>query len=419
MVVKTIVGTQFGDEGKGKITDFFAGKADLVVRYHGGNNAGHTVVVGEKVYKFHLLPSGLVQGKKCCIAAGVVLDPRVLKEELERLDRKKIELTIDPRVQIIMPWHNLLDGAMEKMLGQKKIGTTGRGIGPCYEDRAARLGIRFMDLVDGERLKKKISEIYPVKKKIIENVYGEKVDFSEEQVFEEYAALGKEFKPFLEDVSVEVSKAIKEGKEVLFEGAQGFFLDNDFGTYPYVTSSHPMTGGVFTGVGIAPFKESEAIGIAKAYTTRVGSGPFVTELDDELGEQIRKNGNEFGTTTGRPRRVGWLDLVLLRTSTRVNGLTNIVLTKIDVLSGIDELKVCVAYECDGKELKEFPFDLEKLERCKPVYKTFKGFEMSQDAKTLEELPAEVIEYADFVEKELGVKVGIISVGPKRSQTILR
>ena len=418
MPVTIIVGAQFGDEGKGKITDFLAEKADLVVRYHGGNNAGHTVVVGEKVYKFHLLPSGLIQGTKCCIGAGVVLDPKVLLKEMEQLGQSKIKLAIDHRTQIIMPWHNLQDLAREKARG-KKIGTTGRGIGPCYEDRAARSGIRFCELVEPERLRKRIAKVFPTKKRILEEIYSVKVDFTEEQVFKEYSELAEKLKPFLEDVSLEVSTAIKDGKNVVFEGAQGMFLDNDFGTYPFVTSSHPLTGGIFTGVGIGLLNNIEAIGIVKAYTTRVGEGPFLTELTGELGETIRKNGNEFGTTTGRPRRVGWLDLVLLKTSIRMNGLTQIALTKADVLNGLPKLKVCVAYECDGKKLEEFPADWTLIEKCKPVYKEFDGFEIDHEEKDFDKLSNEAREYIKFVEKELGVPITFVSLGPKRSQTILR
>ena len=413
-----IVGTQFGDEGKGKLTDFLAEKADLVVRYHGGNNAGHTVVVGEKIYKFHLLPSGLIRGKKCCIGAGVALDPRVLIEELKQLGQLKIKLAIDHRTQIIMPWHNLQDGAREQVRG-KKIGTTGRGIGPCYEDRAARSGIRFCEFVDPERLRKRIAEVFPTKKRILEEIYSTKVEFSEEDVFKEYSVLVKQLKKFLCDVSLEVSTALKENKNVLFEGAQGMFLDNDFGTYPFVTSSHPMTGGIFTGVGIGLLNDIEAIGIVKAYTTRVGEGPFLTELTGELGETIRKNGQEFGTTTGRPRRVGWLDLVLLKTSIRMNGLTEIALTKADVLNGIPKLKVCVAYECNGKKLEEFPADWTLIEKCKPVYKEFDGFEINHEEKDFNKLSSKARKYIGFIEKELGVPIKFVSLGPKRSQTILR
>ncbi len=418
MPATIIVGTQFGDEGKGKITDFLAEKADLVVRYHGGNNAGHTVVVGEKTYKFHLLPSGLIQGKRCCIGAGVALDPRVLIEEMKQFGQSKIELAIDHRTQIIMPWHNLQDGAREQARG-RKIGTTGRGIGPCYEDRAGRNGIRFCELVEPERLRKRIAEVFPTKKRILEEIYSVNVDFSEEQVFNEYSGLGEKLKQFLGDVSLEVSTALKEGKNVLFEGAQGLFLDNDFGTYPFVTSSHPMAGGIFTGVGIGLLNDIEAIGIVKAYTTRVGEGPFLTELKGELGETIRKNGNEFGTTTGRPRRIGWLDLVLLRTSIRINGLTGIALTKADVLSGIPKLKVCVAYECGGKKLEEFPADWGVLKKCKPVYREFDGFEIDHEEKDFSKLSSEAREYIGFIEKELGVPIKFVSLGPKRSQTILR
>jgi len=420
MPATIIVGTQFGDEGKGKVTDFYADKADLVIRYQGGNNAGHTVVVGDKTYKFHLLPSGLLQGKKCCIGAGVVVDPRVLAKEIEQISVEfEVKLAIDPRSQVIMPWHNLLDGAREAAKGDRKIGTTGRGIGPCYEDRASRTGIRFAELVDRKRLGQRVKELFPLKKKILEEVYGAKLDFTEESVLEEYGALGETLAQYLEDVSLEAGKALKEGKLVLFEGAQGTFLDNDFGTYPFVTSSHPIAGGLFTGAGIGLFKDFEVTGIVKAYTTRVGSGPFPTELENELGEKIRQAGQEFGTTTGRPRRVGWLDLVILRTAARLNGLTSIALTKLDVLNGIDKLLVCTEYECNGKKLEEFPIGVEELEKCRPVYSEFEGFEIPAGVKEFGKLPEAAQKYVQFIEKQLGVPIKIVSTGPKRSETILR
>ncbi len=417
MTSTVVVGAQFGDEGKGKITDFEAEKADLVVRYQGGNNAGHTVVVDGKTFKFHLLPSGAVQGKRCLIGAGVVLDPRVLKEEIEKIG--EIELGIDPRVQIIMPWHNSLDGASEARKGDKKIGTTGRGIGPAYADRASRCGIRFSDLIDEEKLKKRISEEFPIKKDILEKVYGITVDFSEESVFKEYSVLGQEFKSMLSDVSLEASKALNDGKNVLFEGAQGTFLDNDFGTYPFVTSSHPIAGGVFTGVGLGIRKLDKIIGLVKAYTTRVGEGPFPSELDGELANQIREAGGEYGTTTGRPRRVGWLDLCILRTAVRLNGLTDIAFTKLDVLSGLDKILICTDYEIDGEKFNEFPHALENFAKAKPVYKEMSGFKISGKEKSFEELDEKAREYVEFVEKELGVKLSFVSIGPGRKETIQR
>ena len=420
MVSTIVIGGQWGDEGKGKVVDLLAKDADLVARFNGGNNAGHTVVVDGKTYKFHLMPSGAVQGKKCFIGAGIALDPKVLKKEIEQLsENKELSLAIDPRTQIIMPWHNALDNAKEASKGDGKIGTTGRGIGPCYADRASRTGIRFCDLVDSERLKKKIDKEFEAKEKILKNVYNSEMPASKEEIFAEYNALGKEFAKYYSDVSKEVSTALEAGKNVLFEGAQGTFLDNDFGTYPYVTSSHPTAGAIFTGLGIGIRPIERIIGIVKAYTTRVGEGPFVTELEGELGDSIREKGQEFGTTTGRPRRVGWLDLVLLRTSIRMNGFTEIALTKLDVLTGLEKIMVCTEYECKGKKLQEFPADLDKLSECKPVYKEMSGFEMDSSATSMDQLPKEAQEYVAFIEKELDIKAKIVSVGPGRKETIVR
>ncbi|MCX6799050.1 MAG: adenylosuccinate synthase [Candidatus Diapherotrites archaeon] len=415
-----VVGAQFGDEGKGKIVDLLAEKADFVVRYNGGNNAGHTVVVKGKKYKFHLLPSGAIQGKTCCIGAGVALDPRVLKEELLQLGGKKILLMIDPRVQVIMPWHNFLDAVAEDVKGKEKIGTTGRGIGPCYADRADRSGIRFCEIVEEKRLRERVEAVFPLKEKILHAVYNSATDsLDKEKIIAEYSALGKEFAGFLQDVSAVASEALEKKNLVLFEGAQGTFLDNDFGTYPFVTSSHPIAGSIFTGVGLGLRKIERVIGVAKAYATRVGGGPFVTELHGALADKIREKGAEFGTTTGRPRRVGWLDLPMLRTAHRLNGFTEIALTKIDVLAGLDEVKVCIAYQNNGEKVKELPADMRCLGDCTPVYKKFGGFEISGKEKSFAQLPKEAKDYIAFIEKELGVPVGIVSVGAEREETIIR
>jgi len=413
-----VVGSQFGDEGKGKLVDILAEKADLVVRFNGGNNAGHTVVVQGKKYKFHLMPSGVIQGKKCCVAAGVALDPRVLKQELERLDTKP-DILIDPRTQIIMPWHNALDGAKEAAKGKAKIGTTGRGIGPCYAERASRTGIRFAQMVDEKRLREKVDALFPVREKELKEIYGQEIGQAKEEILKEYSGLGSEFKKYLGDVSMEVSKALDKGKNVLFEGAQGMFLDNDFGTYPYVTSSHPTAGAIFTcvGMGIRPIER--IVGIVKAYTTRVGSGPFATELEGELGNHIREVGAEFGTTTGRPRRVGWLDLVLVRTASRMNGFTEIALTKLDVLNGLDQILVCTSYELEGKNIKEMPADTDLWGKCKPIYKKMPGFELKGNEKSFEDLPEKAREYVKFIETELSVPVKVVSIGPGRKETIFR
>jgi len=413
-----VIGAQYGDEGKGKVVDLLAGKADLVVRFGGGNNAGHTVVVAGKKYKFHLMPSGAIQGKKCLIAAGVALDPRVLKKELEEL-KQEVDLEIDHRVQIIMPWHNALDGAKEEAKGKGKIGTTGRGIGPCYAERASRTGIRFCELVEGERFKQKVEALFPAREKLLKNVYGSEIGQEKDELLAEYKELGKEFSKYLGDVSSGVSNALDQGKNVLFEGAQGTFLDNDFGTYPYVTSSHPIAGAIFTGVGLGIRPIERIIGIVKAYTTRVGEGPFVTELKGDLGNRIREKGQEFGTTTGRPRRVGWLDLVLLRTAIRLNGFTEIALTKLDVLTGLEKLKVCTEYQCGEKRLRELPADLTKVAECSPVFEELPGFEVESSTTEYTALPETAKSYVAFVEKELKVPIKIVSVGPGREETLFK
>lgn len=418
MTGTVIVGSQFGDEGKGRVVDFFAANSDLVVRFQGGNNAGHTVIVGEKVFKLHLLPSGVVQGKKSLIGAGVVIDPKVLLREIEEISKTVGEpkLVIDPRTHVIMPYHIMLDEASE---GQKKnkIGTTKRGIGPCYAERSYRSGIRIEDLVDGGRLREKLEEIFPLRKKILENVYDYKVELELEEMVKEYAEIGAQLKPFVGDVSSLVSNALEDGKKVLFEGAQGCFLDNDFGTYPFVTSSHPLAGAVFDGVGIGKDAVNKAIGIVKAYCTRVGAGILVAEVDGELAEKLREKGKEFGTTTGRPRRIGWLDLVMLRTAKRLNGLDEVIVTKLDVLSGLKKIKVCTHYELNGKKLKQSPALTSDLEKCTPVFQEFKGFEIDSDAKEYSELPKEARTYLDFIEKELKLKISYVCVGPERKQII--
>ena len=416
----TVIGAQFGDEGKGKVVDLLAGKADFVVRFNGGNNAGHTVVVKGEKFKFHLMPSGAIQSKKCCIAAGVALDPAVLLEEMQELEGKcKYSLLIDPRTQIIMPWHKMLDATSEQAKGKEKIGTTGRGIGPCYADRADRTGIRFCELVDEKRLQERLDAVFPVKEKTLHAVYNSEMQLSKEQIFAEYNAFGQKLRQHLADVSVAVTDALKQKKTVLFEGAQGTFLDIDFGTYPFVTSSHPTAGAIFTGVGLALQPIQRVIGVAKAYTTRVGSGPFVTELLDALGDKIREVGAEFGTTTGRPRRVGWLDLVLLKTAQRLNGFTEIALTKLDVLSGLQEINVCVAYKCDGKSMQQCPTDLQQIGQCKPVFKKFKGFTIKGTERKFQQLPLAARQYVQFIEKELAVPIKIVSIGAGRDETIFR
>ncbi len=414
-----IVGAQFGDEGKGKVTDFHSAKADIVARYQGGNNAGHTVVAEGKTFKFHLLPSGVVNGKRILIGAGVVLDPRVLKEEIAELAGRKIDIGIDPRTHIIMPWHNLLDEGREGSRTGTKIGTTRRGIGPCYADKAERTGIRFEELVDEKKLRQRIGEVFPVKKAILEKVYGVNVPFNEGQVFLEYSALGKEFREMLSDVSLEACGALEQKQEVVFEGAQGTFLDNDFGTYPFVTSSHPISGGVSVGVGVPFTKINRIIGIVKAYTTRVGFGPFPTELTDSVGGHLTEKGLEFGTTTGRQRRVGWLDLPMLRTSMRLNGFTELAITKLDVLSGLEKVKVAKSYNVGEKEIRFFPYSNKGLEKAVPNYAEFDGFEITGKERKFSQFASGARRYLEFIEKEIGAPIRLVSVGPGREETVVK
>lgn len=417
MPASIVVGCQWGDEGKGKIVDFLSKDFDLVVRYQGGNNAGHTVVVDEKQYKFHLLPSGAARGKKIFIAAGLVVNPKVLLEEISKLGSEP-ELTIDPRAQIIMPYHLLLDSALEKFKGSKFVGTTGRGIGPCYEDKAARLGIRFEDILEKKTLEERLSFVYRLKKEILEKVFSTRLEQSLGQMLEEYYGYGKRLKKYAGDVSCKVEKALSENKKILFEGAQGTFLDIGFGTYPYVTSSHPIVSGCGIGVGMNVKKIGEVVGISKAYCTRVGEGPFPTELSGKLADKLREKGAEYGTTTGRPRRIGWLDLCMLRTANRLNGLTSLAITKADVLSNLEEIKICNSYKCNGEMLKEMPCGLEEIKKCKPVYETFPGFELTGKEKTFSELPKELQTYLQFIEEQSGVPIKYVSIGPQRDKTIV-
>jgi len=424
-----IVGAQWGDEGKGKIIDALVPKFDLVVRYQGGNNAGHTVVVGTEKFKMHLLPSGVVRKKRNLIGAGVVVDPRVLKQEIDSLAQKGVRidekiLGIDFRAHVIFPWHNALDAARD---AKKGIGTTGRGIGPAYEDRAARSGTRFEEFVDAKVLEKRVKEGWEAKAKAVKMLEGPAIPAAEETI-KEYAALSHFLAPFACDASLEINNALEKGRRVLFEGAQGTFLDNDFGTYPYVTSSHPIAGGACTGAGVGPKSITSVEGVAKAYTTRVGSGPFPTELSDGIGSAIREKGAEYGTTTGRPRRVGWLDIPMLRYADYLNGFTGIHLTKLDVLGGLDVLKICTQYEINGKRTNYFPVKADEITGAKPVYVQLQGFpglppvEWRKIAKEGEKkgfaaLPNEAKVYVEKVGQLVGVPILSVSVGPERSEII--
>ncbi len=423
MATVALVGTQWGDEGKGKVIDILAAGADMVVRAQGGNNAGHTVVSGGETYKLRLVPSGILYPNcDCIIAGGVVIDPKALLAELADVTKKGVKidrLHIDERAHVILPYHLMLDALSEKDRGGKDIGTTGRGIGPCYTDRAERSGIRMYDFIHPDIFKAKLFDRVAVKNKIITSVYGGEA-LDAQAIFDEYKAYAEQLKQYVCDTSVLVYEAIKVGKSVLLEGAQGTLLDLSYGTYPYVTSSHPISGGFCIGAGIGPTAIDECIGIAKAYTTRVGKGPFPTELDDEIGETIRRVGAEFGTVTGRPRRCGWLDCVILRYAVRVNGLTSIALNKLDTLSGLKELKVCVAYKTSKKLTEHFPADIDELADCKPVYETLAGFDKDiSGIKKYEDLPENAKKYIEYIEKQIGCRISMIGVGPDRNQCIYR
>lgn len=422
MATVALVGAQWGDEGKGKIIDILSAKADMVVRAQGGNNAGHTVVNGGVTYKLRLVPSGILYPDcDCVIAGGVVVDPKALLEEIEELKKVGVSvnrLYIDERAHVVMPYHILLDKLKESARGKNDIGTTGRGIGPCYTDRAERSGIRMYDLVHPEKFARLLETRLEEKNKILA-LYGEKpLDYK--AILREYGEYAALLEKHVVDTSVLVYDAVKAAKSVLLEGAQGTLLDVGFGTYPFVTSSHPISGGFCVGTGIGPTSIDECIGIAKAYTTRVGKGPFPTELTNEIGDRIRKVGAEFGTVTGRARRCGWLDAVILKFAVRVNGLTSIVLNKLDTLSGLESLKVCVAYVKNGERLNNFPADIDDLALCTPVYETLPGWnEDLGGIKKFDDLPENARKYVEFVEKTVGCKIGMVGVGPDRKQCIYR
>lgn len=424
MPANIVVGTQWGDEGKGKIIDIIASRADVVVRSQGGNNAGHTVVNDGQTYKLHLIPSGILyKNTLCLIGAGVVLDPKDLLSEIDNLSPRGVSfdnLKIDPRAHVVMPWHITLDGLSEKFRGNSDIGTTKRGIGPCYMDKYERCGIRVYDLVHPEVFAEKVRMTGKLKNKIITEVYGgEPHDI--EAIIKEYTEYGKRLAKYVDDVSVIVYEAAKANKTIMFEGAQATLLDIDFGTYPYVTSSHPLSAGVCVGTGVGPMIISNIIGVAKAYTTRVGKGPFPTELDDEIGETIRNKGGEFGTTTGRPRRTGWFDAVIVRHSVRVNGLSSLAINKLDTLGGIGDLKVCVAYKKpDGTVIENFPAALEEHADCVPVYETLKGFDDDiSSCRSFDELPEACKKYIERLEELCDCHISMVGVGPDREQIIER
>ena len=419
MSVTVLVGSQWGDEGKGKIVDILSEKYDIVARYQGGANAGHTVEIGEKQYILHLIPSGILRdGVKCVIGNGVVIDPQALLDEIKILEDNGINvegrLFISHNAHLIMPYHKLLDSISES--GKNKIGTTGRGIGPCYIDKFDRKGIRIIDVLNRDVLEKKLRKNVEEKNILLKKLYDDK-GFDIEEIIKEYISFDEAIDSYVTDVPLLLNDAIKEGKNILLEGAQGTLLDVDHGTYPFVTSSNPTSGGASTGSGIPPNKIDNVFGIVKAYTTRVGNGPFPTELTDEAGEKLRKEGAEFGATTGRPRRCGWFDAFLVRYSAMINGIDAVAVTKLDVLSVFEKINVCVGYKLNEKLLKSFPSDVDRLSSVIPVYETVDGWMTDiSECKSYDELPQRTKEYLEFISDQANIKIEIVSVGPKRRQT---
>lgn len=417
---------QWGDEGKGKITDYLAEGADMVVRYQGGANAGHTIKVGDEVIALHLLPSGMVRsGVTSVIGNGVVVDCEAMGKEIEgliRTGRSADGLMISDRANIVLPYHRAFDGAEERVRGSKGVGTTGRGIGPCYSDKIARSGIRMGDLLDESYLRERLDTILPMKERLAESL-GEPLGIDREELIKKLLGYGRTYRNRIVDTSVLIHGSIKAGKKVMFEGAQGTMLDIDNGTYPYVTSSNCTSAAICTGAGIPPSMVEQVVGVAKAYTTRVGAGPFPTELKDEIGHRLLHQGEEFGTTTGRERRCGWLDMVVLRHAARLNGLSALAITKLDVLNDIDPIKVCVAYDIDGERVENFPGNASRLMRAKPIYEELEGWgSWSEETAKLcrqgvEVLPRAMRDYVAFIEKSVGVKADIISLGKRREETI--
>jgi adenylosuccinate synthase len=418
-----IVGLQWGDEGKGKTTDFLAEQVAMVVRYQGGDNAGHTVVLGNEVFKLHLVPSGILYPHiTSVIGPGVVVNPQTLIEELDGLAARGVDATrlrVSFASHVILPYHRALDVARETNLGGAKVGTTGRGIGPAYEDRAARSGLRIEDLVEPDALRTKLARLLPEKNAILAAL-GAEARFAVEPLVEQALAWGERLRPHLVDTTWLVQEALRRGDHVLLEGAQGTLLDLDHGSYPFVTSSNPIAGGACTGGGIGPLQVDEVIGVMKAYSTRVGAGPYPTELTDTIGEGIAARGREVGTTTGRPRRVGWFDAVPLRYAVAVNSVSAIMLNKLDILSGISELRLCVAYEIDGRRVESWPSSAEVLARARPIYATFPGWnEDLHGVRALGDLPENARRYVSALEEHAGVPIVLVSVGPERTQTIER
>lgn len=420
MTTVVVVGTQWGDEGKGKITDYLAESADVVARYQGGNNAGHTIIVKDKKYKVHLIPSGIFyEDKVCVIGNGMVINPAALIDEIQYIHEQGFSterLKISNRAHVIMPYHIQLDALEEEQKGENKIGTTLKGIGPCYMDKAARNGIRVADLLDPVLFEEKLRSRVAAKNTIIRQVYHAP-ELDADQILEEYLGYADIMRKYVTDTSVVLNDAIDAGRKVLFEGAQGVMLDIDHGTYPFVTSSNPSAGGVCIGAGVGPTKIKQIIGVAKAYTSRVGDGPFPTELKDEIGDRIREVGHEYGTTTGRPRRVGWFDSVVVRHARRVSGITGLSLNSIDVLTGIPTLQICTAYRYKGELIDYYPASLSVLNACEAVYEELPGWtEDISGARSLEDLPVNARRYAERIAELTGIPIAIFSVGRNRDQT---
>lgn len=422
MSAVVITGTQWGDEGKGKIVDYLASKADTVVRFQGGSNAGHTVAVNGEEYKLRLLPSGILyKGTNCVIANGVVVDPQCLLEEMDAMQKRGIDTSkifVSNRAHVVMPYHKLFDELNEKSRGDKKIGTTKRGIGPCYIDKADRIGIRICDLIDKEEFALKLKNVLEQKNYILQKVYNHE-PLNYEEILKEYKNYAEKLAPHVCDTVTFLNDEIDANKKILFEGAQATMLDIDYGTYPYVTASHPISGGVGVGAGVAPKRIDKVVGVVKAYCTRVGEGPFPTEQLNEIGDKLRTAGHEFGTVTGRPRRTGWLDSCVVKYAGQISGIDYMAVTRLDILDDFDEIKMCVGYEVDGKILNEIPASLKILAKVKPVYETFAGWKTDiSKIRNYNELPENAKKYLERMAEVTKIKLGIVSVGPNRDQTIV-
>ena len=422
MSAVVVMGSQWGDEGKGKIVDYLAQQAEAVVRYGGGSNAGHTVAVNGEEYKLRLLPSGILyKGTLCVIGNGVVVDPKVMLEEMDAMAARGIDVSgirLSNRAHVVLPYHSLMDGLSEELRGNSKIGTTKRGIGPCYQDKAKRNGIRVCDLMDKEEFAKRLKENLEIKNIELQRLYNhEPLDY--DTMLKEYEGYAERLRPYVCDTISLLNDELANGKKVLFEGAQATMLDVDYGTYPYVTSSHPVAGGIGVGAGVAPNKIQTVVGVVKAYCTRVGAGPFPTEQLNEIGEKLREAGHEFGTVTGRPRRTGWLDAFVVRYAGMISGITHMAITRLDILDDFDEIKMCTGYKYKGELLNEIPASLKVLAEVEPVYETFKGWKTSiSGIRKYEDLPKEARVYLERMAEVTGIKVGIVSVGPNRDQTIV-